>query len=261
MKILVTGSEGFVGKHVVNIARDRGHEVVELDKKRTDFFALEMDILRGGFDNYLETYDAIIHLAAYIDIKESFEDPFKYVANNLTQLERYRSYKGRFVFASSAAVYGDFSPYGYTKRLGEAMLPKNSISLRMFNPFGPGENHTPETHIVPLLINSVLEDKGITLFQGGKQIRDFIYVEDAALGFVLAAENDFVGYLDLCDKPLSIQEVADLVDADYALEKSLRDDGDTGVLVGNNTDIRFILGWEPQFDVEERLTNWRSWRL
>lgn len=251
MKILVTGSEGFIGQHVIKIAEQRGHEVFGIDHK----------ISWGVHDYSSETYekfDAVIHLAALIDIKESFEKPWEYIENNLMSIKSLCN-AHRVVLASSAAVYGNFSPYGYTKRLAEAVLPENSISLRLFNPFGPGENHNPETHIIPLLAESIVNKTGITLFQGGNQVRSFIDVRDVADAFVRAAESNLTGTYDLCDEELTIRNVADLMGADYALEKSLRDPGDTDRLVGEAWRLQEALHWEPMHNVKKELRHWRNW--
>lgn len=252
MKILVTGSDGFVGRHVVRIAKERGHEVHELDKVSR--------IRMQNLPNYwFEDYDCVIHLAALIDIKESFEKPWEYVENNLLVVKKLKNAK-RVVFASSAAVYGDFSPYGYAKRLAESVLPPNSVSLRMFNPFGPGEHHEPETHIVPLLINSIVADKKLQLFYRGEQIRDFIFVEDAALAFVIAAESDITGSYQLGDTRLSIKQVATLMGAKYVLNDNRRDEGDTGILISNGSiELKEDTDWRPQHNVKYELQHWRNW--
>lgn len=247
MKILITGSEGFIGRHVVRVAEERGHRVWCLDKKsggELEFFAPWQ----------LKEYDAIIHLAAYIDIKESFENPWKYIENNIMNLRVLKEAR-RVVFASSAAVYGNFSPYGYSKRLGEALLPKNSVSLRLFNPIGPGEHHEPETHIVPILAGNEIT----TLYHYGCQVRDFIDVRDVAEAFVLTAESDITGTYDLCNTPLSIREVADLMDRDYDLLYDERDAGDTYELVGSPINLQEKLNWKPKYDVKEELKNYRNW--
>lgn len=249
--ILVTGSDGFIGQHVVRVAKARGHKVETLDRKSEINIS---DLPLYWFNNY----DAIIHLAGSIDIKESFDKPWKYVEDNIIALKKLKQAK-RVVFASSAAVYGEFSPYGYTKRLGESLLPENSVSLRLFNPYGPGEKHEPETHIVPLLINSINTNRGLTLFHGGKQVRSFIDVRDVAEAFVLAAESDITGSYDLCNENLSIREVADLIGADYALEKTMRDPGDTLRLIGDPHPLQQKLNWRPKYNVKEELKNWRNW--
>ncbi len=249
MKILVTGHKGFIGKHVFRIAEERGHEVYGVDRKLGSYLS----------GTNVSKFDVVIHLAADIDIKESFENPWKYVDNNISNLKWLSSAK-RVVFASSAAVYGRFSPYGYTKRLGEVLLPENSVSLRMFNPFGPGERHEPETHIVPLLAESILNDKELTLYMRGEQIRDFIHVKDAALAFVIAAESDIVGDYQLGDTHLSIRQVADLMGAKYVLDDSKRDEGDTGALMSNGSiELKKDTYWRPTHDVRKELENWREW--
>lgn len=243
MRILVTGSEGFIGRHVMQIARDRGHRVTGLDKKKNQYLS----------SYHLDAFDVVIHLAAYIDIKESFEKPWDYIDNNLIALRQLKD-AARVVFASSAAVYGDFSPYGYTKRLAEHVLPENSIALRLFNPFGPHENHENETHIIPLLTKG-----NVTLFNNGEQIRDFIDVRDAAMAFVLSAESDLRGAYDLSNTPLTIKEVADLMGVEYTLTDDPRDAGDTLRLVGNPAPLQKALNWEPKHNVKEELRNWKTW--
>lgn len=240
MKLLITGSEGFIGKHVVRIAEERGHRVTGVDRKNGKTL--------GTYR--LEHFDAIIHLAADIDITESFKDPWKYVDNNIATLKMLKQ-ANRVVFASSAAVYGEHSPYGLTKALGEFLLPENSVSLRLFNPFGPGEDHEPETHIIPLLAK-----QHVTLHHFGEQIRDFIYVEDAAEAFVLAAESDITGHYDLCDTPLRIWEVAELMGASYDKVAGGRDSGDTLQLKGDKFKLQMKLGWHPKHDVREELKNY-----
>jgi len=250
MRILITGSEGFIGRHVVATARNRGHTVVCVDH------LLENARYINQYD--VDSFDAVIHLAAYIDIGQSFKDPWLYVSNNLLQMQTLENAR-RVVFASSAAVYGKFSPYGYTKRLGESLLPKNSISLRLFNPFGPGENHKPENHIVPLLAGNSNEGNVTTLYHDGEQIRDFIHVSDVALAFVMAAESDATGAYDLCSTPLSIKKVAELMKVPFELSKRSRDAGDTMSLVGDPLPLEKAIGFTPQKDVKEMLKNWRYW--
>lgn len=253
MNILVTGSAGFIGRHVVNVAQERGHSVTEVDYKN--------GYSKGGFDirdHPIQDFDAIIHLAAYIDIAESFNKAWEYVDNNINTL-KYLTEAKRVVFASSAAVYGSFSPYGYSKRLGEALLPENSISLRLFNPFGPGENHKPENHIIPLLAQNAIDGKVTKLYHYGEQTRDFIHVHDVALAFVMAAESDATGAYDLCDTPLTVKKVADLMKVDYELVGDARDAGDTLELIGDSNPLAAAIGFEPTKDVKEMIKGWRYW--
>ena len=105
----------------------------------------------------------------------------------------------KIIFSSSACVYGTpeklpikedapthpDNPYGASKASIEAFLQSytrvfnfDSIILRYFNPYGPGENHDPETHAIPNFIKATLAKKPIPLYWQGEQIRDFIYIDD-----------------------------------------------------------------------------------
>jgi len=252
MKILVTGSEGFIGKHVVDLAKRRGHEVhcIDWDLEEPN------KIIRSSA--IYSSYEAVIHLAARIDIADSFRHPVAYMHSNLLPMDSLMKAK-RVVFASSAAVYGEYSPYGAMKRLAEDMLPANSISLRLFNPFGPGEHHKPETHIVPILARNSNEGKVTSLYHNGEQTRDFIHINDVAIAFVMAAESDATGTYDLCGTPLTIKKVADIMKVPYELVGDSRDAGDTLQLVGNPKPLEEAIGFTAKKDVKEMLKGWRYW--
>lgn len=237
-KIAVTGSEGFIGKHVMN----RLPDAIPYDLR------LGNDI-RHGFPEA----DVIIHLAAFIDIKDSFENPQLYFENNTIPISLIPKGK-RVIFASSAAVYGDYSPYGMSKRLAELLLPKDSVIFRIFNPFGPGENHEPETHLIPKLMTGEA-----TVYNNGEAVRNFVHVEDIARAIELAALGNFRGTYDLCaDEPLSLKEVVDLMDVKVSYQNKPRDPGDTMILNGDNTLLK-SKGWKPEVDIKQALKDWRKW--
>jgi len=164
-----------------------------------------------------ERIDAIIHLAAFALVAESVAQPRKYVTNNVTAarvlLEAAGSAKvRRFVFSSSCAVYGHpatipitedtpqapVNPYGETKRDFERLLadvgPRNGmevVSLRYFNASGAtdrlGEDHDPETHLIPNVLAAALGRRGALEVYGtdyptadGTAIRDYVHVTDIA---------------------------------------------------------------------------------
>lgn len=160
--------------------------------------------------------EAVIHFAAYIEAGESVYRPSKYFKNNvinsLILLEAMNDAGvKKIVFSSSAAVYGNpkkipieedselspTSPYGETKLLVEELLMEFvnkygffAVALRYFNAAGAledsGEDHFPETHIIPNFIKAALEERDIFIFGDGSHGRDYIHVNDLARAHLLA---------------------------------------------------------------------------
>ena len=173
-----------------------------------------------------EGVEAVVHFAGFIAVGESVQEPEKYFSNNVggaLSLVTAMQHAGvrRLVFSSSAAVYGTpervpvaedapyaaVSPYGESKVMVEKLLGwldqcrgLRSISLRYFNACGAdaeaglGEEHAPETHLIPLLLRAVRTGQPITLFgddyntPDGTCVRDYIHVNDLAEAHVLALE-------------------------------------------------------------------------
>lgn len=234
MKIIVTGSSGFIGKEVARKLKEKGHQVIEYDLKTGQ------DVLKPDYPEA----DAIAHLAGLIEVNESFSKPYEYITTNATGTALLPRDK-RVVLASSAAVYGDDSPYKLSKQMAETALGENSVALRIFNPFGETENHRPETHIIPILLEG-----GATVYQNGLMRRSFIHVKDVARAFVYALEGDFTGAYDICaDYSLSIREVAELLNAqDVTYVDNKRDSGDTLLLMGDNSKFKKQCPWFVSYD-------------
>ncbi len=238
MKVLVTGGAGYIGSHTVKNLLGRGHEVVVVD----DFSSGRRELVvpgcrlvkadirdAGALDKVFRrnAFGAVLHFASLIQVGESFLDPAKYYLQNLsgslTLLEALRrAGVARFIFSSSAAVYGvpqrtpltedhplaPANPYGQTKLFVETMLRDydrayglRSIALRYFNASGAdpdgrlGEMHDPETHLVPNILLAVLGRKPAVEIFGtdfetpdGTAIRDYIHVSDLAEAHALALE-------------------------------------------------------------------------
>jgi UDP-glucose 4-epimerase len=153
------------------------------------------------------------------------------------------------------------------------------ISLRYFNAAGAdkdneiGENHNPETHLIPLAINSALGGKELRVFgndfptKDGTAIRDYIHVEDLASAHIKALEyiidsgkSDFINLGS--GKGHSIKEVLlglkDLGLNPHTVD-SPRREGDPAVLVANATKAKQILNWEPTYDIKEILASAKAW--
>lgn len=235
MKVLVTGGAGYIGSFMVRRLVEEAHEVVVLDSlekghqqtvppqvKFEKGSLLDKKFLSELFDRY--SFDAVIHFAAYISMKESMENPYAYFENNtygaLNIIEEARKHSVlKFIFSSTAGVYGNpeevpipethpknpTNSYGESKLMTERLLNwyqtifgLNFVVLRYFNASGAsfdgmlGEMHDPETHIIPNAINAVLADKEFTLFGSdydtpdGTCVRDYIHVLDLVEAHILA---------------------------------------------------------------------------
>ncbi|MCS6952614.1 MAG: UDP-glucose 4-epimerase GalE [Bryobacterales bacterium] len=237
---------------------------------------------------------AVIHFAAYIAVGESMEKPELYFANNVggsLSLVSAMLAAGvdKLVFSSTAAVYGmpervpvteeapfaPVSPYGESKVMVEKMLGwldqcrgLRSVSLRYFNACGAdpeaglGEEHDPETHLVPLLLRAVRTGEPVTIFgddydtPDGTCIRDYIHVSDLAEAHAIALESLLAGapsaaYNAGTGQGHSVLEVVRAVEevTGRTVPRRIgpRRPGDAPVLVADPSRLRAALGWRPGY--------------
>ncbi len=238
--------------------------------------------------------DAVIHLAAFIEAGESVEKPDKYFQNNtiigMTLLDAMRQAGvGKMVFSSTAAVYGTprrvpieeddrlapINPYGASKLCVEFMLEAYAkaydlgfVSLRYFNVAGAdpagniGEDHQPETHLIPLILQVPLgKRESIKIFgedydtPDGTCVRDYIHVCDLADAHVLAlraAEAGGVKVFNLGNgEGFSVREVIETCRAvtghDIPATPAPRREGDPPRLVASSERAKADLGWQPKY--------------
>ncbi|MFN3325083.1 MAG: UDP-glucose 4-epimerase GalE [Bryobacteraceae bacterium] len=241
-----------------------------------------------------EQFDAVVHFAAYIAVGESTQKPELYFSNNvggslslLTAMQECGI--DSLVFSSTAAVYGTpesvpitedmpfapVSPYGESKAMVEKILGwmdqyrgLRSIALRYFNACGAapegrlGEEHDPETHLIPLLLRAVQTGAPVKIFgddydtPDGTCIRDYIHVSDLAEAHILALEaliegcpsNAFnVGTGTGHSVFEVLRAVEDVTGQKVPYEIAPRRAGDASVLVANADKLRRTLGWSPRF--------------
>jgi len=246
----------------------------------------------------------IVHMAASCEVGESMEDPAKYYANNLTRsmrlLEAARRHQVRgIVFSSTAATYGEprqipiteehpqrpTNPYGETKLAFERALDWyhqaygiRYVALRYFNAAGDhpdgtiGEDHQPESHIIPRLLRGVLEgQQPIPIFgtdwptPDGTCVRDYVHVVDLAQAHVLAIDAMRSGdaqaeaYNLGNGEGFSVLQVVDTVGQVTGQRPPTRDaprrPGDPATLVASSERIRTRLGWKPDFPTLEQIVS------
>ena len=263
-KVLVVGGAGYIGSHMVKDLLDTGHDVVTLDDLSTGHRELVVggEFIEGGLGDAvlldklfsIHRISAVMHFAAFSLVGESVEQPLKYYRNNMAAtaellVSMIRHNVKRFIFSSTAAVYGEpvelpitenhpcnpTNPYGESKIAVERML-KNCdsayglkyISLRYFNAAGAdksgkiGERHPNETHLIPLVLEVATgRRENIKIFgtnyptPDGTCIRDYIHVNDLtgahllALNSLLSGKDSAVYNLGN-NKGYSVREVIEL---------------------------------------------------
>lgn len=242
MNLLITGGAGYIGSHMTKYLLELGHEVTVFDNLSHGY----RDAILGGnlivgdlqdeatLDALFKQnkFDGVMHFASFIEVGESVMNPQKYYENNvnntLNLLKAMRSHQvRRFIFSSSAAVYGEpdyvpidekhpkapLNPYGRSKWMVEQFLEDfdrayqlRSISLRYFNAAGAdpegrlGERHEPESHLIPLVLKAATGTlPSIKIFgrdydtPDGTCIRDYIHVRDLCDAHLLALNNLMAG--------------------------------------------------------------------
>ncbi len=207
-RVLITGSNGFIGSNLSSWLEKLGFEVSGLDitsLKSQSEHTYCSDINSIDWKNLdLSRFDTVIHLAAKISVPESLENPEVYFETNFESTKRLfdscvEARVRKVVFSSTAAVYGDTdlpikkigeeaetqSPYAESKLLSEryARFLSNQFSdfvcLRFFNVYGPGQPSTGSyASVIPLFIDRASREEQIHIFGDGNQTRDFIHVHD-----------------------------------------------------------------------------------
>jgi len=237
--------------------------------------------------------EAVMHFAAFIAVGESMVEPERYFVNNVTGslsllAAMLEAGVKHIVFSSTAAVYGNphavpiletfpiqaMNPYGESKVMVETLLGwfdrihhLTSVSLRYFNAAGGapdgmlGEQHEPETHLIPLILRAVLSGRPVTVFgddydtPDGTCIRDYIHVEDLAEAHILALEHLLAGgssdrFNVGTGSGHSVMEVIRAVEkvagqkVPYVM--GTRRAGDPPRLVASSDKLRSQLGWQPR---------------
>jgi UDP-glucose 4-epimerase len=296
VRVLVTGAAGFIGSTTAELLIERGHNVVALDnlsKGRIENVPNGASFVEGDCANQalvedLGFFDACVHFAGRIEPAQSVSHPEEFFAVNvgatfaLTQA-LVRSGVKRFVFSSSAAVYGTQSrmpidedrpcspesPYGQSKRMVEEGLHwlarsgrLNVASLRYFNAAGgtPAhpERHVPEIHLIPLALDVVSGARDhLDLFgddyptPDGTCIRDYVHVLDLADAHVraievLGAQTEIVINLGSgtgYSNRQVIEAVRRVTGSDFEVRVAPRRPGDPAVAVADTSRAHSVLGW------------------
>lgn len=257
-----------------------------------------------------EKIDGVIHFAASSLVGESVEKPLKYFNNNVYGMQILLEVMEEFdvkhiVFSSTAATYGEpevspitettptnpKNPYGESKLMMEKMMKwcdnaygMKFVALRYFNVAGAkadssiGEDHDPETHLVPIILQVALgQRKELAIFgddydtPDGTCIRDYVHVEDLIAAHILALEylkagNESNVFNLGSNNGYSVKEMLEaareVTQKEIPAKVAPRRAGDPGTLVASSEKAKSVLGWEPEYtDVKKIIETAWNWHV
>ena len=296
MRILVTGGGGFLGSYIVEQLLDAYHDVVVLDRVCPGKVKHRMDEVEYVYGDVrrledcvraVRDVDAVIHLAALINVDHSIKDPMDfYEVNtrgtmNLLEAGRVEPFLEKFVYMSTAEVYGtsDFllketdlccprSPYAASKYAAERYclsyyhtygVPETTI-IRGFNLYGPRQTYGAKGAVIAIFTTLALMGKSPVIFGDGTQSRDYVYVEDTARGVIQATLTKGLGgeIINLASgKSVTINELAEgvmkRVGSTELIEHTDARPGEVYKSCGDPSKAERLLGWRTEVDFEEGL--------
>ncbi len=311
-KVLVTGGAGFIGSHIVDEYLRRDWKVVVVDNlstgkrenlnRKAKFY--QMDIADPGMNRLFiqEKFNLVNHHAAQIDVRISVRDPLLDAQVNilgaLNLLKNCLKYGvGNFIFISSGgAIYGEagnlpakenypknpLSPYGVSKHTIEHYLyyyrktcHLNYLALRYGNVYGPRQDPHGEAGVIAIFSGKMLQEKRPVIFGDGRQLRDYIYVQDVVMVNMIGTEKirelnkkdpsspDDLAYNVGTQKESSVnllyQTLAQItgfrMPPCYASERK----GETKRIYLNIGKAKRELGWKPGLELKDGLARTVEW--
>lgn len=296
MRVLVTGGSGFIGSHVVDKLRARGHEPVIYDLRASPWHELEPvpTVLgsitdREALEAALEGCDSVAHLAAVADVNAVHAEPEHAERVNahgtvaVLEAARRAGVK-RVVYASTIWVYSDCVPedvdestliaapshlYTSTKLAGELyckayqeLYGLDYTILRFGIPYGP---RAREAAVIPAFFNKALAGEPLALAGGGQQSRKFVYVEDLADGVALAFEEIAANrtYNLAGDETVTIRQIAEAIQelvGDVEIVNTPARPGDFGGKTVSSERADRELGWTAATPFSEGVRRYVEWR-
>lgn len=288
MKILVTGSDGFIGTHLCRELRNGGHEVVGVDFPAGDL--RDPLVIARHLD--LHQPSVCVHLAAKVGRLFGEDDLSVTVMDNAGMtaiVARACGERGvQLVYASTSEVYGDLGEetaveggpmviphnlYGLSKRWGEEVAqlyaPDGLVRLRLSMPYGPG---LPAGRGRAAMINflyDALSRKQITVHRGSE--RSWCWVGDTVRGIRMIIEHEYYGWVggdgswnvgrdDIAVPMREVAEAAcDMTGAPYGLIKEVDPPGMQTVVKRLSTEKLRSIGWRPQVELAEGMSRTLSW--
>ena len=226
---IVTGGGGFIGSHLAKYLVSKGIKVTVIDNFstgnvlnlksiRSKITLVDSDISSSSIGEYFENSDVVFNCAAMVGVKLATSKPLEVLDQNISNVRNVlnlcRKNHTLHIFISSSEVYGNslempvsenlplvpVSPYGVSKIVGETYCSSfqskfgiNSIIVRLFNVYGPGQDTNGLSWVLPSFIIRLLENKKIIIHGSGNHTRDFTFINDAINGIFLASTKGKFG--------------------------------------------------------------------
>lgn len=309
-RVLVTGGAGFIGSHLVDKLLSEGFEVWILDnfsygrmdniahhKDTATFHLVKGDIRDSAIvSKVVKDVDAVFHEAALVDVALSVKDPLLFddvnVDGTLNLLKAsLDSNVKRFIFASSAAVYGNtrpakkredmllkpISPYGISKMATENYIRAfhelyglATVCLRYFNVYGPRQGSASYySGVITSFVNRLLQNQPPIINGDGKQTRDFVHVDDVVSANLLAlnCQNTKGEVFNIASgEEISIYELAAMLRritrSEHLAPMFARSkQGDIRQISANISKAEGLLGFRPAVELEAGLCRLVAWHL
>ena len=246
MKILITGHKGFIGSYLWKMIEESGVDV-ELDG--IDF---PDDI--GNFKTDL-IYDVVIHLAAFANLRGSFDNPDVFWENNVVKSQPIFDYckecDVRILYASSAGAHGWWqNPYAITKKVNEIQAPRNSVGMRFFNVWAEEGSRSD-------MLYRMLQDNTARYIT--KHKRDYVHVHDICTAILTLIPASFTGHLDIgFGESIPVMDIAKAMGRDLPIKEDTPGEPDSLC-----ADIRQLteLGWYPTINIVDHLKGHDSTQL
>src|SRR3989442_6866924 len=299
--ILVTGGCGFIGSSLVReLTRKPDNQITVFDNFQTGNYSTIEDLvgsrrlkfIRGDIQDLgamaeaCKNINCVIHLAALIDAEDSLNNPVSYLKTNTLGttnllLASVKNGVERFVFASTAAVYGHsqripiletdpttpLSPYGQSKLYAEDRIKNfmndfglNAKILRLFNVYGQKMVQNSYAGVITKFLNNLLHKQDLVVFGDGKQTRDFVHISDVITAFKQALESNSNGIFNIgTGTAVSIDALARMVlaiDGENSNLKITHKDSRQGDIRDSCADISHAvseLGYRSRISLEDGL--------
>jgi UDP-glucuronate decarboxylase len=300
VKILITGGCGFIGSHVAERFFKEGNEICVIDNLSTGFEKnltmkhkfYNLNVVDPMCEEIFRTnnIDCVVHLAAQVDVTISNQNAYLDSESNIlglvNMLELSAKYGvKKFIFASSAAVYGDtealpisenepsnpLSVYGMNKSLGEYYCQQwkqiynlETVVLRFANVYGPRQGIKGESGVISKFMQQIMDKQEIVVYGDGQQTRDYIFVEDVVDAIYRSVSNSFQETIMnvSTNQEHSLMDLLDML-SKFDNIKNIRyqekKQGDIYKSRLDNTCIKGVLSWEPKYSLQDGLLKTYQW--